>query len=330
MTTLINADTINGGAVITADNSGELALQAAGVTKLTVNSSGVTLANALPIASGGTGTTATQFVNLASNVTGTLPIANGGTGSTSTQFVSLGTNVTGTLPIANGGTGSTSTQFVNLASNVTGTLPVANGGTGAASLTANNVLLGNGTSALQVVAPGSSGNVLTSNGTTWQSTAPSGVSLSTANTWTATQTFNGLEFYTFGAKFNSAKETCKISAAAGGTLNIYACENNVVYYTANATSNWQVLFYGGQSSPYLNTHMSVGEAVTVAIMVTNGSSAFFATGMQIDDVSVTPIWQGGTAPTSGNANSTDVYTYTIVKTSATPTWKVFASVTKFA
>ena len=49
---------------------------------------------------------------------------------------------------------------------------VASGGTGASSLTANNVLLGNGTSALQVVAPGTSGNVLTSNGTTWASSAP--------------------------------------------------------------------------------------------------------------------------------------------------------------
>jgi len=51
------------------------------------------------------------------------------------------------------------------------TVPVANGGTGATSLTANNVLLGNGTSAVQAVAPGTSGNVLTSNGTTWVSSA---------------------------------------------------------------------------------------------------------------------------------------------------------------
>jgi hypothetical protein len=55
---------------------------------------------------------------------------------------------------------------------ISGTVSVANGGTGSASLTANNVLLGNGTNALQVVAPGASGNVLTSNGTTWSSTAP--------------------------------------------------------------------------------------------------------------------------------------------------------------
>jgi hypothetical protein len=75
------------------------------------------------------------------------------------------------LGVASGGTGSSSTTFVNLATNVTGTLPVANGGTGAATLTANNVLLGNGTSAVQTVAPGTAGNVLTSNGTTWTAAA---------------------------------------------------------------------------------------------------------------------------------------------------------------
>jgi hypothetical protein len=51
------------------------------------------------------------------------------------------------------------------------TVPVSSGGTGATTLTANNVLLGNGTSALQAVAPGTSGNVLTSDGTTWTSAA---------------------------------------------------------------------------------------------------------------------------------------------------------------
>jgi hypothetical protein len=60
---------------------------------------------------------------------------------------------------------------VSLTTAVTGTLPVANGGTGATSLTSNNVIIGNGTSAVQFVAPGTSGNVLTSNGTSWASTA---------------------------------------------------------------------------------------------------------------------------------------------------------------
>ena len=95
---------------------------------------------------------------------------------TSATGLPLTTGVTGTLPIANGGTGTTSTTFVNAATNVTGTLPVANGGTGATTLTLNNIVIGNGSSAVQFVAPGTSANVLTSNGTTWTSSAPAGVS----------------------------------------------------------------------------------------------------------------------------------------------------------
>lgn len=68
---------------------------------------------------------------------------------------------------------------VSLTADVTGTLPVANGGTGAASQTLNYVLLGNGTGALQNVAPGASGNVLTSNGTTWASALPNAVRVNT-------------------------------------------------------------------------------------------------------------------------------------------------------
>jgi len=66
-----------------------------------------------------------------------------------------------------GTTGFTPSSASTGAVTLSGTLNVANGGTSSASLAANNVLLGNGTSALQVVAPGTSGNVLTSNGTTW-------------------------------------------------------------------------------------------------------------------------------------------------------------------
>ena len=47
-------------------------------------------------------------IDLTSKVTGTLPIANGGTNSTATTFVNATTNVTGALPIVNGGTGATS------------------------------------------------------------------------------------------------------------------------------------------------------------------------------------------------------------------------------
>lgn len=139
-------------------------------------------------------------VNLASEVTGTLPVANGGTGITSfgtgvatflgtpssANLAAAVTDETGsgslvfstspTLTTPNLGTPSAATLTnatgLPIDGGTTGTLPVNRGGTGATSLTANNVLLGNGTAALQTVAPGSSGNILTSNGTTWTSAAP--------------------------------------------------------------------------------------------------------------------------------------------------------------
>lgn len=84
-------------------------------------------------------------------------------GVTASSLTSVGT-------LTGGATGAGFTIALGT-STVTGTLPVNRGGTGQASLTANNVILGNGTSAVQFVAPGTSGNVLTSNGTTWSSSA---------------------------------------------------------------------------------------------------------------------------------------------------------------
>lgn len=89
--------------------------------------------------------------------------------TTGTALVSTG-DTSGNLELQSSGTTklTVSSAGVTLAS----ALPVASGGTGATSLTANNVILGNGTSAVQAVAPGTNGNVLTSNGTTWTSSAP--------------------------------------------------------------------------------------------------------------------------------------------------------------
>jgi hypothetical protein len=158
--------------------------QATSVTNTSIAIAGSQITSgSVAVAQGGTGATdaATALTNLGaypatnpsgftSNV-GTVTSV-GGTGTVNGMTLTGSVTTSGSLTL--GGTLS----GVSLTSQVTGTLPVANGGTGAATLTANNVLLGNGTSALQVVAPGTTGNVLVSNGTTWTSAAPaaSGVS----------------------------------------------------------------------------------------------------------------------------------------------------------
>ncbi len=171
----------------------------------------LTLNTALAATSGGTGNSSYAVGDLlyASTTTAISPLADVATGNAlisggvgvapSYGKIGLTTHVSGTLPVANGGTGTTSTTYCNLTTNVTGTLPVANGGTGSTTLTVNNVLLGNGTSALQSVAPGTSGNLLTSNGTTWQSTA---LTASTVCNAIAGLTYGDVGTFVFAAEAN--------------------------------------------------------------------------------------------------------------------------------
>ena len=126
------------------------------------------------------------------------------------------------------------------------------------------------------------------------------------------------------------REGITISAtAATGTIPIDAL-NGTTYYTTNSSANF-VVNLRWNSSVSLNTRLSIGQMTTTSFMVTNGSTAYYPTSVQVDGTTsgVTTRWQGGTAPSSGNANSVDMYTFTVVKT-ANATFSVFAAQTRFA
>lgn len=124
-------------------------------------------------------------------------------------------------------------------------------------------------------------------------------------------------------------ENATITAtSATGTINFDVLTQSVLQYTSSASGNWTVNIRGN-SSTSLNSIMSTGQSITVAFMVTQGATPYYNTVFQIDGSSVTPKWQGGTAPTTGNANSVDVYSYAILKTGSA-TYNVFASQSKFA
>lgn len=140
----------------------------------------------------------------------------------------------------------------------------------------------------------------------------------------------GLAFNDLGALVRSPRETVTVSAtAATGTIAFDALTQSVLYYTSNASANF-TLNFRGSSTTTLNSLLSVGDSVTLTFAVTNGATAYYPSTIQIDGSSVTPKWQGGTAPSAGNASSIDVYSFVIVKTAATPTYTVFASQVKFA
>ena len=118
------------------------------------------------------------------------------------------------------------------------------------------------------------------------------------------------------------------ATAANATINMDLLNNAVLYLTSNATGNFTVNFRG-TSATSLNNVMSNNTSVSCTVLATQGNTAYYNSALQVDGSSVTPKWQGGTAPTSGNASSVDSYTYVIIKTGSAA-FTVLAAQTKFA
>jgi len=119
-------------------------------------------------------------------------------------------------------------------------------------------------------------------------------------------------------------------AATGttGTVNYDVLTQAVLYHTTNAAGNFTVNFRGDGSNT-LNNVMNTNDSMTVAFLVTQGSTPYYNSAVTIDGSSVTPEWQGGSAPSAGNASSVDIYSYTIIKTGSAA-FTVFAAQTQFA
>lgn len=194
---------------------------------------------------------------------------------------------------------------------------VAYGGTGSTSLTANNVLLGNGTSALQAVAPGTSGNVLTSNGTTWTSAAPA-AGASPGGSGSEIQYRSGAS--TFGALTGSSVSGSSLTLAGvlgmpGGSAAAPAIvasgdTDTGIYWSAADTLAFAT---GGVIRATLGLSGGVG---TMTLSTPSGSAVYSSVGggAQLGSTSVnaslTPYWT--VTAVSGNfASSNRAYTFSL-------------------
>lgn len=278
---------------------------------------------ALPVTgelSGTWGDTVNNYITqyLDSSIAGALTVnadttltktTNAALGSTSSQYAILiasghSTNITVTAPAA-----SKAYLVINTSGSYTVKIRGAGPTTGITLAAGENALVGwNGSDFVKVA-------------------SSVGVQAGSANTFTALQTFAG-NATALAAMFTNAKEKVTVSAtAATGTINFDVLTQGVLYYTTNASANWTINIRGS-SSATLDSLMSTGEVVTVVFLATNGATPYYQTALTIDGASVTPKWQGGLAPASGNASAIDAYTLTIIKT-ASATFTVLESATQF-
>ena len=131
------------------------------------------------------------------------------------------------------------------------------------------------------------------------------------------------------ATIENIQEPANITAtAANATINIDILSNVVVYCTANATGNFTVNFRGNAGTTF-NNAVPANVSVSASLVTAQGATAYYNSLVQVDGSTVVPKWQGGTAPTTGNANATDTYVYVVMK-SAANTYTILASQTKFA
>ena len=131
---------------------------------------------------------------------------------------------------------------------------------------------------------------------------------------------------TDGSYIGSIKERSNADTTTSGTLNFDAKDYEIYRLTQNQTAN-RTLNIRGDGSSDLDSIMSNNEFRTVAVAFKNGSTPYYFNTFQIDGSAITVLWSGGSAPSAGNASSTDFYTLSICKTGSA-TFTVIANLTK--
>ena len=205
------------------------------------------------------------------------------------------------------GAGATTGDVLNVYAfksfTVSDTVSASAGGTFAANVTVN-------------------GNIIVSGTVDGRDVASDGALAATAVQPNDSATLNGL-IVNGTLDIEEVYEKVTTATSTTGTITFDTTAQAVEFYTANQTANRTINFSN------VNANLAVGQSITSAILLAQGSTAYYLNVYQVDGSAVTPKWQGGSAPSAGNASGIDSYSFTIIKT-ADATFTVLASQTQFA
>lgn len=190
----------------------------------------------------------------------------------------------------------------------------------------SNSFIGNGAQLNNITGANISGNVpsATVAGTVTTNAQPNITSIGTLTTLST-----GNLSVTGTTSLFEALENVAIIGAQTGTYNFDLLDGSIQYSTANASANI-TLNFRGNSTTLANAVIGNAKSITSTYLMTTGTTPYTITSVAIDSSLGLPInWVGGVTPIP-IANSITAYTYTIVKTSTTPTYTIFGSATRYA
>ncbi len=170
---------------------------------------------------------------------------------------------------------------------------------------------------------------LSSGGPSWSSGTTTTTNLTASSTVTgAIGNFQAINATSTVSLYEVVENLAVDTNALTGSITFDALTSAIRFYTSNAAANW-TLNVRGDGSIALNAVLGVGDSITLVLLATQGSTAYYQTALSVDGSAQTVKWAGGTAPSAGNASSIDAYTFTIIKT-ASATFTVLGSQTRYA
>ena len=184
--------------------------------------------------------------------------------------------------------------FANVTiSSVSAAITVSQGGTGLTTLTANNVMIGNGTSNVAFVAPGTTGNVLTSNGTTWLSQAPTAA--------TGNITLGNTTVSLGGTATSVGNLTLVNTTVTNYTETPYTANSSTAITLALTNGTFQIITLTGNATITMPT-AAAGKSFVI-MLKQDGTGSRTVTWSTV-------VWPGGTAPTiTSTASKQDIYSF---------------------